>query len=375
MQAPTRRNVLRPRLLLACLALGLAALPTSGCTGMLHSATGSTMSSYAQQHMVPYLLGQEDVDVACQTGAAMGAFVASFERVTDRPDLPVLVSMLGAGMCSESQAWEADLRYARAVRAGASAEARDAQILSERLHTLAALRFGAAWTRTTQAFGDLTGPCPQVQEDEQIFLLLGLASGLQAVMHDRSARGAANISLSIPQTVARASQCLDSKKWWGVPKALAAAVYLTVPGAQPEGVDAAVDLELAGLQGDTAKVRLSRGLQVVTYATIGAEASLVPALQSHAKALAADPPASQWKMLDAYGEQMSRHVADLIWTRAVGFRSSGDLSDLPGQATATDGAGDDGVLDNLEEPASAPAPTATPAPAAAPAKGRPGKKK
>ena len=323
-------------------------LMTAGCTGTLHSATGSTMSSYATGHMVPYLMTSSDAFYACSVGSAMGPFIASFERVSDRPDLPTLVSDMGAGICAEAAAWESDLAYQRALRGGRADEAADAQLLAERHHMAAAQRFGAAWDRTKAAFGDFSKTCPTFEPGEELFFLLGVASGLQAVMHDRAAGGHAGISMSIPPMVVRSIKCLDGKRWWGVPQALAAAVWLTVPGALPKGRDAAKALNDAVAMADKAGVRLARALQVQALAGAGKSADAKAAITAHAKAAKARPAAKQWRLLDAYGLAMTRHMADLVWTRETGHRApTGDFGDFPEAAKPDDA--DDDMLEGLGE--------------------------
>lgn len=323
-------------------------LMTAGCTGTLHSATGSTMSSYATTHMVPYLMTSSDATHACSVGNALGPFIASFERVTDRPDLPTLVSDMGAGICAEAAAWEADLSYQRALRGGRADEAADAQLLAERHHMAAAQRFNAAWSRANAAFGDLSKGCPEVPAEQELFFLLGLSSGLQAVMHDRAAAGAAGISMAIPPIVARSVGCLDAKRWWGVPQALAAAVWLTVPGALPAGKDAAKTLNEAVAMGDAAGVRLARALQVMALSGAGKTAEAKAAISAHAKVAKAKPAAEQWRLLDAYGLVMTRQAADLIWTRETGHRApTGDFGRFP--EVVKPNPGDDEMLEGLGE--------------------------
>ncbi len=331
----------------AIVAAGVA-MWLGGCTGTLHSATGSTMSSYASQHMVPYLMTSPDAAYACSVGNALGPFIASFERVSDRPDLPTLVSVMGAGICAEAAAWEADLAYQRALRGGRADEAADAQLLGERHHRAAAARFGAAWKRAEAAFGTLGKGCPELEPEQEIFFLLGIASGLQAVMHDRAARGAAGISMAIPRAVERATKCLNSKRWWGVPDALAAAVWLTVPGALPKGKDAKKTLTTAVAHGDAAAVRLSRALQVQALGASGDAAGAKAAITAHGKVLKTKKAAAKWRLLDAYGAVLTRHAADLIWTSETGHRApTGDFGSFP-EVVKPD-ADEDDMLEGLGE--------------------------
>ena len=328
----------------------LVAATGSGCSSFLYGQTGAVMSGYAGDHMVPYLLADDDVGMACQMGASLTGFVGSFERVADRPDLPVLVSYVGAGMCAEDVAREAELRQARAVRAGQATEARDAALAGERAHLDAARRFYRAWQRAEAHFGELgKAGCPTIAEDERVSYLLGLSAGMMAVMHDRGARGAAGVPTAIPPKVARAAACLDDKAWWGVPSALAAAVWMTVPGSGPADRKPQDVLASAAATGDAAGVRLSRALQVIALAGAGDEAGMREAIAAHGAALAAKAPPARWRLLDAYATLLTRHHADLVWTREAGHRApTTGLGEMPAKA-ARPSAEDESVLDGIGE--------------------------
>lgn len=346
MARPTSAPALRLRLSRALAACTALLVFSGACTGTMHTATGDVMSSYTTDHVVPYLLTWPDADYACQMGAAFGPFIASFERVTDRPDLAALMSLMGAGICSEARSWEAELTYLRALRAGRADEAADAQQLAERHHMSAAMRFGAAYDRAVSAFGAFDKTCPKLEESDELFFLLGIASGAQAVMHDRAASGAAGISMSIPPIVARASKCLDWKKWWGVPRALAAAVWMTVPGSAPAGEDPKKALLEAVAAGDKAGVRLARALQVTALAGSGDDEATRQAITAHATALKQKSNPS-FRLLDAYGAAMTRHMSDRIWTKDKGHRApTGDWGSFPEKAPVGGGE-DDNMLEGL----------------------------
>jgi len=328
------------------LLAALVVLSSGACSGFINSTTGDVMSSYTVDHVVPYLMSTPDPDYACALGAAFGPFIASFERVTDRPDLAALMSEMGAGICAETRAWEADLAYLRALRAGRSEDAADAQRLAERQHMAAAMRFGAAYQRTVKAFGKFDKSCPELEPEDELFFLLGIASGAQAVMHDRAASGAAGISMGIPPIVARASKCLDWKKWWGVPRALAAAVWMSVPGSAPKGEEPKKALAEAVAAADKAGVRLARALQATALAGSGDEAATRAAITAHAAAVSKKGNA-KYRLLDAYGAAMSRQLSDRIWTREKGHRApTGDWGSFPEKAAADDGEDDD-MLEDL----------------------------
>lgn len=338
------------------LALLLATLPAlSGCSGFIYSQTGSTLSGYAKTHMVPWLMSREDVGLACSTGSAVGPLIGSFERVVDTPDLAMLVSWVGAGMCAEASAWEAELASLRAVKAGNASASKDARMVEERYHRVAAMRFHVAWQRAQHHFvgkGDdpkakLGGKtCPEVEPEEEVYLLLGAASGLLAVLHDRASGGAANVDTSILPAAARTAKCLDAKRWWGVPLALQAAVWMTVPGSEPKGTDKVKSLADAAAMGDAAGVRLARALQVMALEGAGDMKGMAKAVAAHQASIEAKKAPARWRLLDAYGRRMTQQSVDRVWSKEKGFRGpTGELT-LPEKEPEA-GAGDD-MLDGLD---------------------------
>lgn len=329
--------------------LFLAALLCTGCNSFIYGQTGSVMSGYTTEHVAPYLLASDDLGLACQLGGAFGTFVSSFERVSDRPNRAALISAVSAGMCAESASWEEELAYARHLRAGRVGDAKDAQLRGQRYHLLAAKRFREAFARAEATWGKIGGKCPEIAPEDGVFMLLGLSSGLMAVLHDRGAGGAAGVSMSIPRQVERGTRCLDSAKWWGVPKALAATVWLTVPGSGPKGVDPKKVLVESAAIGAKAGVRLASAMQVLATAGTGDEAGVRAAIASHGKSLAATKPDEKWRLLDMYGFVLSRQQSDLIWTAATGHRGPTDgLGEMPPKAEPDEPEEDD-LLDEGSE--------------------------
>ena len=329
--------------------LGLsAAVLMGGCSGFMYSQTGGVMSGYTQEHVTPYLLATADLDLACRTGAAFGHFLGSFEQVTDRPDRAALMAMLSAAMCAEAAAQEADLQYAKEVRAGRASDAQDAKRRGERWHLVAATRFAEALRRAENAFGPIGGKCPELEGRDELFYLLGLSSGLTALLHDRAAGGAAGVSMAIPRKVERATKCLKNERWWGLPKAMAAMVWLTVPGSGPTGVDPKTVLADSVKIGDAAGVRLARAMQVMAMAGSGDDKGLRAAIASHGKALKAKPSSREYRLLDTYATSLTRFQADLIWMNEKGHRGpTARLGELPAKAAPEDTKGDDELIEGL----------------------------
>lgn len=318
-RAPRRASGHRAGLVLAVIALALAAAP--GCRGFMHKQTGGVMTSYAQEHMVPHMMASGDLSMACETGVSMGSFLMSFGRVTDHPGKAALITLLSAGMCAEADAWEAELRQNRAVRDGRASEARDALIARQRHHALAAERFYAAYQQLEGVFGTVGEGCPEFDDGDDLYYMLGLSAGMLALSHDRAGGATAGVSMDIPQIVGRAADCLDNDRWWKAPAALQSAVWALVPGASPEGIDPFEILEASSQAGEAHGVRLARAFQVLILDANGQNDALRAAVAAHAESVADTPSNPDWELLDSYADRMILHISDRIWTAERGHRT------------------------------------------------------
>ncbi|PKA03835.1 hypothetical protein CH375_14605 [Leptospira ellisii] len=295
----------------------------------VYKITGRTISSYSEDHLIPFLLESGDLDSVCNAGVSLAPLIASFERVSKRPDLPVMVAMLGAGMCAERNAQEAELLYLASVRRGKGDEATDHQAVEIRNHAVAAKRFGQAYKRFVSYFGEWNGRCPSLSEEDQFYYLIGLSSSLLAILHDRAAQGAANVPTDIPSIVSGASKCLDAERWWGVPLALEAVVWLSIPGATPAGKDPFQQLDRSVVLGDKAGVSLSRAFQIQALTGRGNQNAIKKAVQDHSKFLEKGVSRREFQLLEAYAEQLSRHESDKIWIKEKGHRGPLLLGSFP----------------------------------------------
>ncbi|EIE00372.1 hypothetical protein [Leptospira licerasiae] len=298
---------------------------------IVYRVTGKTLNSYAQDHLVPHYLASDDLDAICTGGTALGPLVASFERTGASVELATMVAQMGAGMCAEKQAQEAELLYIAAVRKGKGEEALDHQARQIRYHGVAAKRYGDAHNRFLQYFGEWNGKCPSISEDEELYYLVGLSSGLLAILHDFASQGYAGITREVPSVVAGASRCLDPKKWWGTPLALEAVVWLSVPGATPEGKDPNKQMEEAVKIGDKVGVRLARAFQIQAAAGKGDVEKIKKLILEHSKVLSQIPAKKEYLFLEAFAENLSRHESDKIWMKETGHRGPINFSSFPGK--------------------------------------------
>ncbi|MGC6415991.1 MAG: hypothetical protein ACON3Z_02620 [Bradymonadia bacterium] len=308
------------------------------------------MGSYAEDHMIPYLLQYGDADVACGTGVAMGAFLNSFERVTAPPHRAAVPTLLSAAVCAQQRAWEAELLRLRSLFRGNTTEALDARIVEQRNHVIAARRLNEAHERTQAAFPKKGASCPVLENDyDKMVWLLGALSAIQGVQHDRAAAGAVGIPLDVPVQAARATACLNNKEWWGVPLAIRAAIWATVPGTGPPSADPWAMLQESLDIADAAKVRLAYTVLIQTAEANGRKDLMEETVRRMASKLAAHPAAVKWRTFDQIALLQARFVSDKAWTVATGSRTPfGEFGSLPQKVKKSpDTKASDELLDGL----------------------------
>ena len=327
-------------LLFAC------SLPLSACS--IHKMTGEVMTEYTVEHLSPHLLMSEDLEMACELGISMGPFILSFGqfwpdhedsggRMLDQAAVPTLAT---AALCSEEAAVEAELRSLRVLRGARAAEseaarllvserAQDARIVQKRAHARAARRYYAAYQRSARLYPEAR--CPE-GEREELTLLFGLISGLQALQHDRASGVQVGVPENLPRLIERKSTCLDNQRWWGVPEALRGAVWSLIPGATPEGSDPWATLEAASATGEAAGVRIATSIAIhAAHAKGDAQSARLKALFQRLRASrAATTAPKRWRLLDELAVLLTRLLSDRIWTEATGHRTpKGQLGLLP----------------------------------------------
>jgi len=285
--------------------------------------TGGVLSDYSVEHLVPHLMTGDDPDIACETGASLSALLISFRRVTDEPHKAAVASYVAAATCPESQAVEAELRQLRALKSGATHEAQDARILEKKAHHLAAIRYHKAYLSLVAAYGEPSADhCPEFDtESDKILWLLGLTGIIQAVEHDRAAGGLLGIPMDIPRKAARGINCLNNERWWGVPEAVKAAVWVGVPGSAPEGAKPWALLEASASLGDKAGVRMARAVQAKAAALVGNSELVKQSIKAFAEARSAQKADPQWLLLDELAAVQIQALSDRIWTEAEGHRT------------------------------------------------------
>ena len=297
-------------------ALGLAGI-LSGCS--IQKMAGDKVLSYTHDEAIPYLMSQGDLKSACQMGQSMGPVVASMSRMELKPENISIATNMASGMCAEFDQREAELDRVRALYEGRSTAAQDALIREKLGHRLAALRMSAAYENAVKTYGNFTDKCPKYESTtDELLSLLGLASGALALLHDFNSEKSVGISLDIPVRIEKAAKCFDDKKWWGMPTALRAAIWLSIPGSGPEGVDPLDAMLNAAQTGDDQGVMLARAMYAMMAATVGRDDLKCEAIGQMRRASEMN---ADYDMLNAYAASMLMHYADIEWTKQNGYRA------------------------------------------------------
>ena len=321
-----------------------------------HSLVGSTMTDYTVNHLAPYLLSSDDMRMACELGVSMGPYLLSFERVMKAPDEAGIPTLVTAALCAELRVWEQDLRATRAFKQQQVSEYKDALISQKRAHSDAARRYYQAYVRMQRHYGETC--VEDASRHDELAMLLGFVAGIQAVQHDRAAQVAIGVPADIPRKVSRQSKCLDTKKWWGVPKALRAAVWLVVPNSAPFKADTeetkrrAYQVLTAQMEiGRKAGVRLVDSIFAYAAHAIGDQEQVKKIIQGHADSLKNKASHKKWQLLDLTSTLQLEALSDKLWTQAKGHRTPhGELGTFWEEEKVTDSEeGDDDLLEDLED--------------------------
>ena len=293
----------------------------SGCS-TLYKPAGDTLIGYAKDKALPYLMTTDDPQMACTLSNGLGPLFLSFETVTTPPDSLAVLFYTLTGMCAEMQAWEEELRFFRALRQENATEAQDARIAYKRLMALAAQRELRGYQKSTQVFGEMGELCPELTNDsEQFTYLIGLLNGLQAVFSDVKSGGIVQVPMNVAAKAARGTHCLNNQQWWGLPQAIRAAVWITLPSLKPEEVkpyqalDKAVDI---GLQ---AGLRTAQLIALQVYAGQGKIQQVRQIIQSHKQARQNTPAEPSVKLLDEMASLQILAISDAMWSEATGKRT------------------------------------------------------
>lgn len=290
---------------------------------LAYKSTGDVLIGYAEDQGVSYILGSDDVGLGCSMVEAFSPFLLSFSSVTTPPDHLAILFYLLAGNCVEFDAWKEELRYLRAIYTKKTNEAKDARIAQQRLLAQAARRQLKGYHYLTLAIAEPGAECPVFSsENEELYWLIGLLDGVQAVMNDISAGGSVEVPMDIASKVGRGAACLENEKWWGTPDAIQAAIWMTIPGSQPIDRDSEQVLENSLKIGLRQGISLPHVLATQVYLGQGEIEKVKKTIRSHYSKMTMNKIGNQkFKILNEIANLQIRAISDRLWTEETGART------------------------------------------------------
>lgn len=300
----------------------------AGCSANpIYKTTGAVLAGYSEGEATPYVMQMSDPEMACALGEGIDPLLYSFSRINDAPDTTGSLLMLLAANCTEYKAWEAELTYLRADYEGNVPAAKDAREQAKRLYALTAERRLVAFQRAMAAydFDASKEPleCPFLfDEQAEMTFLLGLLTGMQAVVNDSSSGARVGIPRNIAPRAERAATCVDNEKLGGLPNAIRALVWLLLPDTQPElAPDPWMVLKNSSELGVKAGMRASMALEAVAAETFGRSEILADVVRRFAEANATIEVWDEYRLADHVAERVIRFSSDKHWIANYGYRT------------------------------------------------------
>ena len=293
----------------------------NACT-VVYKSTGDALLGYAEDQGVPYMLASNDVALGCSMAEAFTPFLLSFSRVTTPPDQLAILFYLVAGSCTEFRAQEQELRYLRAIYAKNSTEAQDARIAQQRLLGLAAQRQLTGYYALVMAMSEPGSECPEFASgNEEFYWLLGLLDGIQAIINDIASGGSVEVPMDIAAKVGRGAICLDNQQWWGVPAAIQAAIWITIPGNEPVDQAPRQVLQQAMQIGADQGMGVAHVLAAQVYLGQGETAEVKQIIRKYAELARSVPENQEFAILNQVSRLQIQAISDRLWTAATGRRT------------------------------------------------------
>lgn len=300
----------------------------AGCSANpIYTTTGMVLSNYSEGEATPYVMQMSDPKMACALGEGVDPLLYSFSRVTDAPESTGSLLMLLAANCSEYKAWEAELDYLRADFAGEVPAAKDAREKAKRLNAGTAKRRYIAYQRAMAAYDfDPAAEefeCPFLfDEQEELTFLLGLLTGMQAIVNDANSGAMAGVPRNIAPQAERAATCVDNEKWGGLPNAIRGLVWLLLPDTRPSlSPDPWKVLEDSSRLGVAAGIRASMAVEAVAAETFGRPDVLEDVIARFAESENNIVVWSEFQLVDEVASDAIRFSSDKHWTANYGYRT------------------------------------------------------
>ena len=288
---------------------------------------GNQVNHFSLQNVFPVVMKTDDIPMVCHANETNTPLLMSFAPFGVDVNMLLAFGYSGASACTASEAHEKELWSIQAEKQGLIYMAQDARIAQQLLNRdagkrqLKAYKHAAEYFKINYQYEIGEGKCPDIKDDnEQLLLIIGATSGLQALKNDIASGRLVDFDMGLPAKIGRAMSCLDNEKWWGEPKAIQAGLTVILPKDaedEAEGWKALQDATDIGLQ---TGVRLSHA----TYASIANMKGREDYLRDSLKRFESIPVAtlnSQYTLLNAMAELQVRHIANLYWMKYESHRA------------------------------------------------------
>ncbi len=292
-------------------------------TSLVINNAAKLLVGVIEDHAIPYALKTDDVEMGCVMAETFTLFIPGLAQINASPyKLAVIFGFL-SGSCSEFKAEEEELRYLRAIHEKNITEAQDARILQKRYLNLAAQRQLKGYLNLALAYPETAdNECPDFNSwSEEFYWLVGLMNGLQAVLNDLVSEGNANVPLDISLKVGRSANCLDNEKWWGLPHAIQAAIWVCFPGNKPKGIDPLAVLDLSVKTGLKQGVRIVQVIAAKIYIGLGDSKRVKAIIRNNAEIGSRIPANADYLFLDKVASIQLLAISDGMWTKVTGKRT------------------------------------------------------
>lgn len=299
----------------------LGALLVAGCSP--YKIAGDQLMKFGEKAIMPHELAGNDLGIGCVAATSFAAPGMAFERVgTDVNQIGILLE-LTAGVCSEFDALDHELAYLRAMHAENPLAAEDARIAQKRAHAVAAARQFRAYNRFLAHYGDIReGHCPKLRTDfDQLVFMVGLLAGMQAMINDAQAGQVNGVPRDIAPKVGHMVACVDSKKWWDVPRGVQAALWQIVPMLAPPDVQPMKTIEEVAHTGEQDGVRLGHVIWAMTAFSGGDKDTTRRAIRDFVAAGKRFHQNEKYRILDVISGDVMLAISDRMWSEAVGYRT------------------------------------------------------
>lgn len=302
-----------------------SALAMTGCSQIKKNGANIGLR-FTENNLILPLFKTDDTAMACVSGEALTPLIVATEGMKADPNEIAVLLYSSAGLCAEQRALEYELRYMRSSKANLIDDAQDARIMQKRESELAARRQYEAYKRLEAYFevkkkAPIGAKCPKFKRDfDQMVYLLGMLSGVQAMVNDIAAQQVVGVPKDIAAKVERAMQCLDNNKWWGAPMATRATIWTLLPGAGEGKGDAWETLKQNMRLGERQGVRIAHAMYAMAAQAKGDEALMRDAIKQFAATQeAASNP--NFRLFDRMAFQIVQNVSDRYWTEKTGSRT------------------------------------------------------